>query len=101
MTPRVSLFVTCLADALFPNIAEDTVRTLRRAGVQVDFPKGQSCCGQPAYNSGFHEDAAQMARHFLEVFANSEIIVTPSGSCAAMVKHEYPHLFPEGSPLHE
>ncbi len=100
MPPRVSLFVTCLADVLFPNIAEDTVRVLRRVGAQVEFPKGQTCCGQPAFNSGFRRDAAQMARHFIEVFAEAEAIVTPSGSCAAMVRHEYPHLFPAGSSWH-
>ncbi|MCC7354139.1 MAG: (Fe-S)-binding protein [Anaerolineae bacterium] len=98
MPPRVSLFVTCLADVLFPNVAEDTVRILRRVGVQVEFPKGQTCCGQPAFNSGFRRDAAQMAQHFLEVFAEAEAIVTPSGSCAAMVKREYLHLFPADSP---
>ena len=101
MPPRVALFVTCLADILFPHIAEDTVRLLRRLGFQVEFPTRQTCCGQPAYNSGFRREAAQMARHFLEVFADAEAIVTPSGSCAAMVKREYLHLFPAGSPWHQ
>lgn len=100
MPPRVSLFVTCLADVLFPNIAEDAARVLRRVGAQVEFPQGQTCCGQPAFNSGFRREAAQMAQHFIEVFAEAEAIVTPSGSCAAMVRHEYPHLFPADSPWH-
>ncbi len=91
---QVSLFVTCLVDLFFPEVGEATVKVLRRQGVEVDFPGGQTCCGQPAFNSGYWDDARSAARHFLDVFeATENYIVTPSGSCAMMVKQEYPHLF--------
>ena len=90
---KVSLMVTCLGDALFPDVGIASVRLLRRLGVTVDFPKAQTCCGQPHFNSGFHHDAADLARHTIAAFAASETVVTPSGSCAAMVKLEYPKLF--------
>src|SRR5439155_885013 len=70
-----------------------TVKLLRRLGVDVDFPAAQTCCGQPQFNSGYHDLARELARHTIRTFAASERVVTPSGSCAAMVKLEYPHLF--------
>lgn len=85
--------VTCLGDVFFPEVGIATVRLLRRLGVRVDFPKAQTCCGQPHFNSGFHADARELARHTISVFARSPLVVTPSGSCAAMVKLEYPELF--------
>src|SRR5437879_4072548 len=93
MRLKVSLMITCLGDALFPDIGVATVRLLRRLGVEVDFPKAQTCCGQPHFNSGYHDDARALARHTIQAFANGQMIVTPSGSCAAMVKLEYPELF--------
>ena len=90
---NVSLLVTCLGDALFPDVGVATVRLLRRLGVQVDFPAAQTCCGQPHFNSGFHDEARLLARHAIETFARSGTVVTPSGSCAAMVKLEYLELF--------
>src|SRR5579872_4212474 len=90
---NVSLMITCLGDALFPDVGVATVRLLRRLGVTVDFPAAQTCCGQPHFNSGYAADARQLARHLIEVFARSETIVIPSGSCTAMVKLEYPELF--------
>jgi L-lactate dehydrogenase complex protein LldE len=90
---RVSLLVTCLGDALFPEVGVATVRLLRRLGHAVDFPAAQTCCGQPHFNSGYHDDAHALARHTLDAFAGSEVVVAPSGSCAAMVKLEYPGLF--------
>jgi L-lactate dehydrogenase complex protein LldE len=96
---KVSLMVTCLGDALFPDVGLATVRLLRRLGVEVDFPPSQTCCGQPHFNSGYHDLARDLARHTIRAFANSQTVVTPSGSCAAMVKLEYPELFhqdPEG-----
>jgi L-lactate dehydrogenase complex protein LldE len=94
VTPRkVSLLVTCLGDALFPDVGVATVRLLRRLGVEVDFPTKQICCGQPHFNSGYHGDARDLARHTINAFAGSEMVVAPSGSCAAMVKLEYPELF--------
>jgi L-lactate dehydrogenase complex protein LldE len=90
---KVSLMITCLGDALFPNVGVATVRLLRRLGVEVAFPKLQTCCGQPHFNSGFHKDARDLARHTIHAFAHAGTVVTPSGSCAAMVKLEYPELF--------
>src|SRR4051794_13320917 len=90
---RVSLLITCLGDALFPEAGVATVRLLRRLGVTVDFPASQTCCGQPHFNSGYHDCARELARHTIQAFAASPLVVTPSGSCAAMVKLEYPELF--------
>jgi L-lactate dehydrogenase complex protein LldE len=90
---RVSLLVTCLGDAFFPEAPVATVKLLRRLGVAVDFPSAQTCCGQPHFNSGFHDHARDLARHAIRTFADAPLVVCPSGSCAAMVKLEYPHLF--------
>jgi L-lactate dehydrogenase complex protein LldE len=97
---KISLMITCLGDVLRPETGKATVRLLRRLGHEVDFPAAQTCCGQPFYNSGFADLARVQARHTLEVFAGDRAIVTPSGSCAAMVKVEYPHLFDEGTAEH-
>jgi L-lactate dehydrogenase complex protein LldE len=90
---KVDLLVTCLGDALFPDVGVATVRLLRRVGVEVGFPEAQTCCGQPHFNSGYHDEARTLARHTLRTFARSPLVVCPSGSCAAMVKLEYPELF--------
>ena len=90
---RVMLFGTCLVDTFFPEVGESTVKILRRFGVEAVFPKAQTCCGQPAYNAGYEDVTRAAAAHFLSVFAGDDPIVTPSGSCAAMVKHHYPELF--------
>jgi L-lactate dehydrogenase complex protein LldE len=90
---NVSLMITCLGDALFPQAGVATVRLLKRLGIGVDFPKAQTCCGQPHFNSGYHDDARELARHTIRTFAGNPLVVTPSGSCAAMVKLEYPELF--------
>jgi L-lactate dehydrogenase complex protein LldE len=92
---NVSLLVTCLGDAFFPDVGVATVRLLRRLGVAVDFPAAQTCCGQPFFNSGYQADARDLARHTIRAFDNGRLIVTPSGSCAAMIKLEYPELFHE------
>ncbi len=97
---KVSLLVTCLSDALFPEVGIATVRVLRRLGIAVDFPQAQTCCGQPHFNSGYHDDARVLARHTLRTFANGQTVVVPSGSCAAMIKLEYPHLFHEDPVWH-
>jgi L-lactate dehydrogenase complex protein LldE len=89
---KVSLLVTCLTDALFPDVGVATVKLLHRLGVEVDFPRAQTCCGQPHFNSGYHDLARDLARHTIAAFANGQTVVTPSGSCAAMVKLEYPEL---------
>jgi L-lactate dehydrogenase complex protein LldE len=90
---RVLLFGTCLVDTFFPEAGEATVRLLRRFGAEPVFPKGQTCCGQPAFNAGYEAQARAAAEHFLWEFDGDDPIVTPSGSCAAMVKHHYPRLF--------
>jgi L-lactate dehydrogenase complex protein LldE len=89
----VALFVTCIVDVLFPDIGEATLDILESRGLQVDFPEAQTCCGQPAFNSGFAAEARAVAEHFLDAFEGYDAIVTPSGSCAAMVHHYYPELF--------
>ena len=89
---EASLFVTCIVDQLYPEVGESTVRVLRRLGVDVDFPAGQTCCGQPAFNSGFWSDARPLARRFLEIFGGDRYIVVPSGSCASMVRVFYSEL---------
>ena len=90
---KVSLFVTCMIDMLYPATGMSVVDILEHIGVEVDFPLAQTCCGQPAFNSGYQNEARQVAQQFLRAFAEAEVIVTPSGSCAAMVRHEYPRLF--------
>lgn len=90
---RVSLFVTCIVDMIYPQTGMSVVEILEHLGVEVDFPASQTCCGQPGFNSGYRNEARQVARHFLEAFSDSEVIVSPSGSCTAMVRHEYPALF--------
>jgi L-lactate dehydrogenase complex protein LldE len=95
---KVSLLVTCLGDALFPDVGAATVRLLRRLGVDVGFPTAQTCCGQPHFNSGYKGAARDLARHTIKTFAGSDKVVVPSGSCAAMVKLEYPELFHDERP---
>jgi len=91
---RVSLFVTCLADQLWPAAAIGAVRVLRRVGCDVQFDERQTCCGQPAFNTGYRPDACALARRLIEIFESSgaDAIVSPSGSCTAML-HHYEQLF--------
>jgi L-lactate dehydrogenase complex protein LldE len=91
MTRRVALFATCLGDQLWPEVVHATATVLQRAGCSVTFDPAQTCCGQPAFNSGFQADAASVARHFVATFERADAIVAPSGSCVAMV-HRYPDL---------
>ena len=93
--PRVALFVTCLADQVFPDTGVSAVRVLEAAGVPVDFPEAQTCCGQPALAAGEPEAATTLASHWLETFDGYDAVVAPSGSCAAMVHHWYARLLPE------
>lgn len=95
MPPRVALFATCLADRLYAEACADAVRLLRRLGVEVDFPAGQSCCGQPAFNAGHLDEARRMARHTLSVFRGDDFVVAPSGSCAGMLRRHLPELIEE------
>lgn len=89
---RVALFATCLADHFFAEACADSVRLLRHLGVDVDFPERQTCCGQPAYNSGHEIEARRMAEHTMKVFEEAEYVVLPSGSCAGMIRCSYPEL---------
>lgn len=89
---RASLMVTCLGDLFFPEVGMSIVRVLRRLGVAVDVPAGQTCCGLPLFNSGYHADATAVAARTLSLFTGSEHVVVPSGSCAWMIRHEYPGL---------
>jgi L-lactate dehydrogenase complex protein LldE len=93
MAERVSLFVTCIVDQVFPQIGVAMVEVLERLGYELDFPERQTCCGQPAFNSGYHAEARAMALHFLDTFEKCERIVVPSGSCAAMALHHFAELF--------
>lgn len=93
MAARVSLFVTCIIDQLFPKVGMAVVDVLERLGYRVDFPEQQTCCGQPAFNTGYREEARQVARHFLDVFADADYVVVPSGSCASMVAHHFEDIF--------
>jgi L-lactate dehydrogenase complex protein LldE len=93
MPQRVSLFVTCIVDQLFPKIGLAMADVLERLGYKVDFPEAQTCCGQPAFNSGYRAEARIVARHFLDTFQSSECIVVPSGSCTSMVVHHFAELF--------
>lgn len=101
MAERVALFVTCIVDVVFPDIGEATLDLLEGQGVKLEFPEAQTCCGQPAFNSGFNADARAVAEHFLDTFKGYDAIVTPSGSCAAMVHHYYPELFRDHPRLQE
>lgn len=90
---KVSLFITCLADVFFPHVGRSVVDIMERCGVELDFPLAQTCCGQPAFNSGYQKEAKDAARQMIKAFAHSEYVVTPSGSCASMVRHYYKELF--------
>ncbi|MGW7461069.1 (Fe-S)-binding protein [Streptomyces sp. NPDC054797] len=89
---RAALFVTCVNDALYPRTGIAVVRLLERLGVGVDFPAGQSCCGQPQYNTGYRRESEPLMRRTAEAFAGHEYVVTPSGSCAAMIREHYPRI---------
>ncbi len=96
--PRhVALFVTCMVDQIMPEVGVATLRVLQRAGLAVDFPSEQTCCGQPFFNSGFHKETVRLARHTIETFESAPEVVLPGGSCTAFVRAEYPHLF-DGEP---
>jgi L-lactate dehydrogenase complex protein LldE len=86
---RVALMVTCLNDALFPEVGKATVRLLRRLGVDVAFPDGQTCCGQPMVNTGYVDEAVPAVRAFVDAFDGFDHVVTPSGSCAGSARHQH------------
>ena len=90
---RTSLFATCIVDQLYPQVGVSVVRVLRHLGVEVDYPPDQTCCGQPLYNSGFNQGAKRLAARVLDSFQDSQYLVVPSGSCAAMMRVFYLDLF--------
>ncbi len=91
---EILLFITCLVDNFFPEVGEAMLRVFSAMGVSVEFPHNQTCCAQPAFNSGHRKEAEKVGRHFLDVFAGSDkAIVCPSGSCVSMVKNYYAELF--------
>ena len=94
---RVALFVTCLVDTLFPQVGRATVELLERLGVEVVFPRAQTCCGQLHHNAGYAREAVALARRYGEVFAGFDAVVTPSGSCAGHVRAHVPELAPESA----
>ena len=87
---------TCIVDQLFPKVGLAMADVLERVGCKVDFPEAQTCCGQPAFNSGYRDEARAVASHFLDVFRDVETIVVPSGSCTSMVAHHFAELFAQG-----
>jgi L-lactate dehydrogenase complex protein LldE len=91
--PRVGLFVTCLVDLMRPSVGFAAVKLLQAAGCTVEVPRLQTCCGQPAYNSGDRRGAERLARQTIEAFSGFDYVVAPSGSCAGMLKVHYPRLF--------
>ena len=91
--PRVALFVTCLGDQFFPQVGESVVKVLRRLGVEVTFNPAQTCCGQPAFNTGYWDEARKVATGVLNLFDEADYVVCPSGSCTSMVRVFYPELF--------
>ncbi|MDZ7288436.1 MAG: (Fe-S)-binding protein [candidate division KSB1 bacterium] len=92
-SPTVSLFIPCLVDQVYPEIGLAMAKVLRRLGVRLKYDPAQTCCGQPAFNAGYRDEALLVAIHFLKVFRDAEVVVAPSGSCVAMVRNFYPHLF--------
>ena len=98
---RVALFATCLADVFEPEIPVSIVRVLRRYGVDVTFPEAQTCCGQPAFNTGNRPEAKAAAARMIDVFDGDDMIVSPSASCTAMVREQYPVLFADDPPMLE
>ncbi|MEJ1201884.1 MULTISPECIES: (Fe-S)-binding protein [unclassified Streptomyces] len=89
---RVALFATCVNDALYPSTAIATVKVLERLGVEVDFPAAQTCCGQPQYNTGYRRATEPLVRRMARAFEGYDHVVTPSGSCVAMVRDNYPRI---------
>lgn len=89
---RVALFATCLGDLFFADAVADAVRLLRSLDVEVSFPPDQTCCGQPAFNAGYWDEARAMARHTVDAFRDADAVVLPSGSCATMLRRHYAEL---------
>jgi L-lactate dehydrogenase complex protein LldE len=99
--PKAQLFITCLGDQFFTRTLQNMTLLLERLGVELIFPPEQTCCGQPLYNNGFEDKTRVVALNFMRAFEKCDApIVGPSGSCVSMVRHNYPLLFPPGTPEH-
>jgi L-lactate dehydrogenase complex protein LldE len=98
---RVGLFIPCYIDQFYPQVGMATVQLLERLGVEVDFPEEQTCCGQPMANTGLHEEARPVIRRFLSTFGKYDYVVSPSGSCVAMVRHHYEQVLGPSAEVHE
>jgi L-lactate dehydrogenase complex protein LldE len=98
---RIALFATCIGDTMFPEAARATVEVLERLGQEVVFPEEQTCCGQMHLNSGYHDDAVRLARRFVEVFGEYDVVVAPSSSCVGAVRELYPHALGISHPVVE
>jgi L-lactate dehydrogenase complex protein LldE len=94
----VTLFIQCLVDGIYPEVGEAMVHIFRRLGISVTCPTQQTCCGQPAFNSGYRREARIAAKRFIEIFETADTIVCPSGSCVTMVRHHYAELFKDDAP---
>ncbi len=97
----VTLFVQCLVDSMYPQVGHAMIQLFENLNISVDIPLNQTCCGQPAFNSGYRKQAKIAAKRFIEIFESARVIVCPSGSCVDMVKHQYPNLFRRDSPWRE
>src|SRR4051812_40973092 len=93
MSKQVALFITCLTDQFYPRVGVAVTKILERLDCRVAFPQAQTCCGQPFFNNGFHPEAMELAKRFIEIFEPYEYVVTPSGSCCAMVREQFHQLF--------
>jgi L-lactate dehydrogenase complex protein LldE len=98
---RVSLFVTCVVDQVFPKVGMAMAEVLERAGCEIEFREAQTCCAQPAFNSGYRNEARTVAEHFLTTFEGTEYIVVPSGSCCCMISHHFAELLPGDKRVHD
>jgi len=98
---KVTLFIQCIIDGIYPEVGFAVVRIFEKLGVGVECPAEQTCCGQPAFNSGYRREAKRAAEHFMDVFEEAECIVCPSGSCVNMVRNHYPELFRDDARLLE
>lgn len=94
---QVTLFIQCLIDGLYPQVGQAVVRIFEKLDVPLSYPSNQTCCGQPAFNSGYRKEATIAAKRFIGIFENAEAIVCPSGSCVNMVRNHYPELFQKDS----
>ncbi|MFC5985765.1 (Fe-S)-binding protein [Marinicrinis lubricantis] len=98
---KVSLFITCLGDQIYPRVGTAMAKLLAKQGVALTFPKVQTCCGQPAFNSGYWDEARASARTIISAFEDSDYVIAPSGSCTGMIHHYYPKLFEQEPEMKE